>query len=154
MVSPVLIICFIIILILVATMSYNVSFYNSLIKDTWCCSPIILMILLGLSLVSLTTSVFINYKDNIPMIPIYFMIMFFEIVTFIAINSRMFLISVFISAFVFLLTGLEIVFSTRCKNPELFFLICPFFFYSLVQTAICDNLYKHNFDHIDILNAV
>ena len=154
MIIPVIIICFVIILILVATMAYNISFYNSLIKDTWCDSPIILTILLALSLVSLTTSVFVNFEDHVPLIPLYFMILFFEIVIFIAMISRIFLSSVVISAVVLLLTGLEMVFSIRGKNPELCWLISPFLFFSIVQMAICDNLYKHNFDHADILKAV
>lgn len=153
MIIPVIIICFIIILILVATIAYNVSFYNSLIKDTWCDSPIILTILLALSLVSLTTSVFVNYEDHISMIPLYFMILFFELVIFIAANSRMFLSSVVISTVVLLLTGLEMVFSIRDKNQELCWLISPFLFFSIIQMAICDNLYKYNFDHVDILKA-
>lgn len=152
MIISVIIICFVIILILVATIAYNVSFYNDLIKDTWCESPIILTILLALSLVSLTTSVFVNFEDHVAMIPLYFMILFFELVIFIAANSRMFLSSVVISAIVFLLTGFEMVFSIRGKNPELCWLISPFLFFSIIQLAICDNLYKHNFDHIDLLN--
>ena len=142
--------CFIIILLLISTLAYNISFYNVLIKDTWCNSPIILIIFLALSLVCLTTSVFINYKDQISMIPLYFLILFFELIIFIVAKSRMFLKSIFISFIIFLLTGLEILFSLKTKNPELCWLISPFFFFSLIQIAIFNNLYINNFDYIDI----
>lgn len=151
MIIPVVVICFIIILIIVMIVVYNISFYNSLIKDTWCESPIILVILMALSLVSFTTSVFINYEEHMSMIPLYFIILFLEIIMFIAINSRMFLTSVFVSAIIFLLTGFEMVFLIKGKNPEMCWLVAPFLFYSLVQLGICDNLYKYNFDHLDIL---
>lgn len=154
MIIPVVIICFIIILILVASISYNINHYNILIKDTWCDSPIILTVLLALSLVSLTTAVFVNYEDHLPMIPLYFIILFFELVIFIAASSKMFLTSVSLSAIVFILTGFEMVFSIKSKNPELCWLISPFLFFSLIQLAVSDNLYKYNFDHTDILEAI
>lgn len=131
---------------------YKISFFNSLIKDLWIESPIILTILLALSLTCFTIGVFVKYEENMTVIPIYFMILFLELIMFMSAYSRMFLTSVGISTIIFLLTSIEMIFFVKGKSSELCWLISPFLFYSLVQIAICDNLYKHNLDHIDILS--
>lgn len=131
---------------------YNISYFNSLIKDTWVDSPILLTVLLALTLTCFTLGVFAKYQENIAIFPIYFMILFLELIMFISIYSRMFLTSICISTIVFLLTGFEMLFLLKEKSPELCWMISPFLFYSFIQIAACDSIYKYNLDHSDILN--
>ena len=64
---------------------------------------------------------------------------------------RMYSTSIIISSIIFLLTSLEIVLMISGKSPELCWLASPFLFYSLIQLAITDDIYKHNISHDDIL---
>lgn len=136
---------------LIASISYNILHFNSLIKDTWVDSPIIFTIILAISLILLTTSVFIDYQNNIPLIPLYFLILFFEIIVFVCASSRMYSTSVIFSTIVFVLTGFEMLYMTKTKNKELSWLMSPFLFFSLFQISICDNIYKNNIDYNDLL---
>lgn len=154
MLLPIIAICFILILLMVALIIYNLDSFNILIKDTWIESPIVLTILLALSFVIMTLGVFINYNDNIILSPLYFMILFFEYIWLFSIYNRMYLTGTSLSSIIFLLTCFEMVILVKSKEPKLCWTIAPFLFISLLQIAITDSLYKYNLDHNDILFSI
>jgi hypothetical protein len=151
MVLTIIFICFILILIILALICRFMNYYNSLTKSTWADSPLIYTFLLGLSLTFLTLGVFINIKENIPTIPLYFMIIFFEFIWLITFYLRMYSISTLITTTIFILTGFEIMYIKNSKNPELVWLISPFLFFSLIQLAITDDISKYNIGYDDII---
>lgn len=152
MLLPILIICFILILLIVALVIYNIHYYNKLIKETWMDSPILLTILLALSLSVMTVGVFINYRYNIKIIPIYFMILFFEYIWLISNFNRMYTTATCISTVIFLLTSFEMIFLIKSSDPLLCWSVTPFLFMSLLQIYMTDVLYKNNLDHTDLIN--
>lgn len=152
MLAPVLVICFILIILMIVLIIYNIDYYNKLIKDTWMESPIILTILLALSLTVMTVGTFINYKDNTAVIPIYLMIIFFEYIWIITTYNRMYTTATAITTIIFLLSSFEMVFLVKGSDPILCWTITPFLFLSLLQIVMTDILYKNNLDHTDIIN--
>lgn len=144
-------ICFVLILIMTAFISMYLGYFNSLSKNTWVDSPILYTILLALTLTFLTIGVFINFQENIATIPLYFMIIFFQIIWLVSTYYRMYSTSICINSFIFILTSLEMIFMVNGKSSELCWLASPFLFYSLLQLAITDDLYKYNVSHEDII---
>ena len=151
MVSLAIFICFILILIMTAFISMYLGYFNSLSKSTWVDSPILYTILLALTLTFLTIGVFVNFQENISTIPLFFMIIFFQFIWLLSTYSRMYSTSIALGSAIFILTSFEMVFMVSRKSPELCWLASPFFFYSLVQLAITDDLYKYNVSHEDII---
>jgi len=129
----------------------NLEFYHKLRKDTWACSDIILCLLLGISLALLTFGVFIDYKIDIKVIPIYFMILFFEFVWLLSIYWRMFNDATLISSVIIVLVSAETILFLKRDYKELAWLSTPFLFFSLIQFALSDNLFNCNIDHTDLL---
>lgn len=152
MIIPIIIICFIIILLIISLIAYNLNYYKRLLKDTWLESPILMTIMLALSLTLLTFGVFTDFKNNNIGIPIYFMILFFEIVWLLSIYHRNYSPAILISCITFILTGFEMILLAKSKNPEICWLVSPFLFFSLIEIGITDNIYKYNIDHEDIVN--
>lgn len=151
---PIVGICFILILLMVSLIIYNLNSFNVLIKDKWIESPIILTILLSLSFVIMTLGVFINYEENMSLLPLYFMVIFFEYLWLFTIYNRMYLTGTAISSIIFLLTAFEMVILVKSKESKLCWTIAPFLFITLLQIAINDSLYKYNIDHDDILFSI
>lgn len=151
MVALAILICFVLILIMTAFTSMYLGYFNSLSKNIWVDSPIIITMLMATTLTFLTIGVFINYEENIATIPLYFMIMFFQFVWLLSIYARMYPTSILLGSIIFVLTSFEIVFMVSGKSPELCWLASPFLFYSLIQLAITDDLYKYNVSHDDII---
>ena len=129
----------------------NIGFYQKLRKDTWACSEILLCFFLALSLVFLTLGVFINYEDDMKVIPIYFMILFFEFLWLLSVYWRMFNDSTLIGSIILILVSAETILLFKNKYNELALLATPFLFFSLIQMALSDNLFKYNIDHNDLL---
>ena len=154
MTVSIVIMCMILILLMVIMVAYNIGFYQKLRKDTWACSEMILCIFFALSLTFLTVGVFIDYKTDIRVIPIYFMILFFEFVWLLSIYSRMFTDSELIGSIILILTSAEIILLLKKDYKELAILATPFLFFALLQMALSDTLYKNNIDHIDLLKII
>lgn len=152
MISIGILICFIIILIIISIIGQYINYYYSLTKPVWTDSPILYTILLALSLMFLTIGIFVNFKDNIATIPLFFLIFFFEIIWLLSFLNRMYSTSVALSIIIFILTGFEIILLFNGKSRELCWLISPFFFFSLIQIAITDNISKYNISHEDLIN--
>lgn len=152
MIIPVIVICFILILLMISLVAYNLDYYKRLSKDTWIDSPILLTIMLALSLTLLTFGIFIDFKGNFVGVPVYFMILFFEFVWLLSMYYCTYSVATFISCITFLLTGFEMIFLAKNKNPEICWLASPFLFFSLIEIGITDNIYKYNIDHEDIIN--
>lgn len=152
MVRLAILICFVLILIMTAFISMNLWYFNSLSKSSWVDSPILYTILLALTLTFLTIGVFINFDENIATIPIYFMILFLEFMFLTTSYSRMYTTSIFISSIIFILASFEIVFMVSGKVPELCWLASPFIFFSIIQLAIIDDIYKYNINVEDLIN--
>ena len=136
-------------MITVSILSLNINHYNYLIKNTWCESPIILIILFALSLTMLTIGIFINYKNNIVTLPLFFMIIFFELILFFTFYSRNYSLSILISSFIFILTSFEIVAMIDHSIKDIYWLCSPFLIFSLIQLAIIDDIAKYNIDYYD-----
>lgn len=151
MVAIAILICFVLILIMTAFTSMYLWYFNTLTKNVWVDSPILNTILMAITLTLLTVGVFLNYEDNIGTIPLYFLILFFQFIWLLSIYNRMYSTSIVIGSFIFIMTSFEMVFMVSGKSPELCWLASPFLFYSLVQLAITDDLYKYNVSHDDII---
>lgn len=150
MVLLAVLLCFVLILIMTAFTSMYLGYFNSLTKNTWVDSPIIYTILMALTLTLLTIGVFINYNENIVTIPIYFMILLFQFLWLLSTYDRMYLTGIGFSSAIFILTSFEIVFMVSGKSPELCWIASPYLFYSLIQLAITDDLYKNNVSNNEI----
>lgn len=151
MVALAILMCFILILIMTAFISMYLGYFNTLSKSTWVDSPILYTILLALTLTFLTMGVFINFDENIVTVPLYFMIIFFQFIWLLSTYGRMYSTSIIIGSAIFILTSIEMILMVNSKSPELCWLASPFLFYSLVQLAITDDLYKYNVSHEDII---
>lgn len=154
MVLTVILICFILILIMTAFIGRYMGYYNSLTKSSWADSPIIYTILLALSFTFLTIGVFINFKDNVATIPLYFLIFFFEFIWLLSFLNRMYSTAIIISSIIFILSGFEIVLMVNGNSPELCWLASPFLFFSLIQLAITDDISKYNVGHEDMIELI
>lgn len=151
MVAIAILICFVLILIMTAFVSMYIGYFNSLSKSVWLDSPILNTILMSITLTFLTIGVFINYEENIAKIPLYFMIMFFQSIWLLSLYNRMYPTSIVLSSIIFILTSFEMVFMVSGNSSELCWLASPFLFFSLIQLAMTDDIYKHNMSHDDIL---
>lgn len=152
--TVVLFICFIIILFITSFIACNLDHYNYLIKDTWADAPILLNILLALCLSYLTLAVFIKDYTNNMTIPIYLLIIIFEIIMLITVGLHMHSISILVASLVFIMTCLEMVFFIKRNEKKLCWLVTPFLFFSLLQIAITDNLYSNNVDYTELIDRL
>lgn len=144
--------CILLIIVIATLVGYNINFYRSLKKEIWAESEILLLFFMTVSLVFLTTGIFINFNHDVKSLPLYFLIIFFEFLYLFSVYNRMYLNSELISAFIFILTVSQIIIQIKSKTKEIAWLSTPFLIFSLFQIGLSRSLYNYNVDHIDLIN--
>lgn len=145
-----ILICIILIVFMIFLVLYDYGNYERLRKDKWAQSEDILCFFMALSLSFLTIGSIIDYENGLYLLPIFILILLMEFFWIIMMKSRNFCYSIFIGSFISGFVAIETILLSRKKNPELAWLTAPFLFFSLIQIALSDNIYKYNIDHSDL----
>lgn len=151
MVTLIFAFCIILIILMIVLVGYNINFYRSLKKEIWAESEIVISFFMTVSLVFLTTGVFIDFNRDRRSLPLYLLVLFFEFLYLISIYARMYSDSELIGALIFLLTASQIIIQMKSKNKEITWLFTPFLIFSLFQIGLSSSLYRNNVDHLDLV---
>lgn len=145
-----ILICILLIIFMICLVFYGPGNYDRLRKDEWAKSEPILCFFMALSLSFITIGSIIDYENGKYLLPIFMLILVLEFLWIMMMKSRNFCYSIFIGAFISGFAAIETILLSRKSNPELAWLAAPFLFFSLIQIAVSDNIYKHNIDHSDL----
>jgi hypothetical protein len=146
-------ICIFLILILVFMFVYNINIYKNFMKDSWCESGFIIILLLGLSLTFLSIGTFLDISSNISYIKIaiFFLIILLEFCWVFSITNMKFLSSVILSFIVFFLTIFQTTFlytedlkKVNSVNSVNGILCLPFLIFSIYQFYLSEHICMKN----------
>lgn len=117
--------------------SFYINYYNSLIKDSTYCSPVLNIFLMSMSLLILGVGLILDYDDiNLPfylLIVIYQILYLYSFYNFKFESAKLFISCSYITTIIFMLSG--------TKN---YFLIFPYLVYLFYEFCLTSNVEKYN----------